>query len=164
MYRFWSIASVSPDHVPEHTETPIQIDGDHLRPFLDVRFGTIPSGGLFLKGPTRAEVIVPDLPAGTYDVVLVDAGRVMVRKSGALTVVAPPASVGAIADLQAVGTFIGLNETAARSVAAGTTFASTLPAYPSERRRRRHQARLYREHSMSPIACRARARLRPSGP
>lgn len=117
-----TIAAVSPDHVPEQTKSAIRITGENLRPFLDVRFGTVLSEGFLLESPTRAEVRVPALPAGTYDLTLVDGGRVLLRKPGGLTVVAPVVLSTLNTELQASGTFVEVSAADARTIVVGAKF------------------------------------------
>jgi hypothetical protein len=100
------ITAISPAQVAERQEATLQITGEDLRPFLDVRFGTFASKGFLVQSPTRAEVKLPDLPAGTYDLTLLDQGQVLTVKPGALTVGAPAVQL----DVQAVGAFVGLNK------------------------------------------------------
>lgn len=119
-----TITAVSPDHLPEQTRSAIRITGENLRPFLDVRFGQTLSEGFLLESPTRAEVRVPALPSGTYDLTLVEGGRVLLRKPGALTVVAPAALTTLNTELQAAGTFVEVSAADARAIVAGAKFGS----------------------------------------
>lgn len=85
------VISITPAQIVEHEDATLQITGEDFRPFLDARFGTAASKAFFVLSPTHAEIRLPGLPAGTYDLTIADEGRVLVRKPGALTVVAPPA-------------------------------------------------------------------------
>lgn len=117
-----TITGVSPDHLTANQQGVIEIVGADLRQFLDVHFNGIPSNGLFLRSPTRAEVKVPDLPPGTYDLLLVEEGKVLLTKPAALTVVAPSVAAVVTIELQAAGQFVGLNDADARSVVRGAKF------------------------------------------
>ena len=119
------ITTIAPDQVAEHQEAMLAITGEDLRPFLDVRFGAIASKGFLVQSPTYAEVKLPDLPAGTYDVTLLDQGQVLTVKPGALTVGTP----GVQLDLQAVGAFVGLNKDDATLIGIKSTFQP--PAAPA---------------------------------
>lgn len=112
------VTGLSPDRVPVHQATMIQITGEDLRQFLEVHFGRVASSGVFIKSSTLAEVLVPDLPEGVYDLTLRSEGKVLLVKPGALTVDAAPAT-GVTAELQGVGSFIGLTEADARAVIKG---------------------------------------------
>src|SRR6185503_12067781 len=68
------ITSVAPAQVVEHQSGTIQITGEDLRPFLRARLGTFESAGFLVQSPNVAEIKLPDLPAGTYELVLSDEG------------------------------------------------------------------------------------------
>ena len=51
------------------------------------------SPGFLVLDSRHGEVIVPSLPAGTYDLSLFDGGRPLFTLPGALTIVVPPAPV-----------------------------------------------------------------------
>lgn len=117
-----TVTAVSPDQVPADIKAAIRITGENLRPFLDVKFGTFLSDGFLFESPTRAEVRVPALPAGTYDVTVLDGGRELLRKPGALTVVGPLALTTLNTELQAVGTFVEVSAVHARAIVVGAKF------------------------------------------
>jgi IPT/TIG domain len=120
------ITTIAPAQVAEHQEAVLTITGKDLRPFLDVRFGTIGSKGFFVQSPTHAEVKLPDLPAGTYDLTLLDEGQVLTVKPGALTVGTPAVKL----DVQAVGAFVGLNKDDAGLIGVKSTFQPPGAAAP----------------------------------
>ena len=84
------IISVQPARILEHQTATLQITGEDLRPFLRARVGVTESAGFLVQSPTLAEIKVPALPEGTYDVALFDQAQELVRKPGALTVLPPP--------------------------------------------------------------------------
>ena len=97
------IINVSPGEVPvsaaEDDRPRLQITGENLREALLPVFGRNPvvsSPGFLVQNSQHAEVIVPVLPAGTYDLSFQDGGRVLVTVPGALRVVAPPPPVKVI--------------------------------------------------------------------
>src|SRR5262245_45059572 len=73
------IPSVAPTTVHQGNNLRVTINGDNLRPFLRVTFnGT--QGQSFLIGNTKYAVVeLPELSAGTYDVVLWDYKQEMGR-------------------------------------------------------------------------------------
>jgi hypothetical protein len=117
------ITAISPDRVPAGQATMVQFTGEDMRQFLDIRFGKVSSEGVFVKSSTRAEVLVPPLPEGTYDIAVFSEGRLLLEKRAALTVVAP-ATTGLTVELQAVGSFIGMTDADARAVVKGAKFGT----------------------------------------
>jgi hypothetical protein len=122
------IATISPDQVVERRDNTLVVTGEHIRPFLDVRFGSGEQAhraqGFLVQGSTRAEVKVPlALPPGTYDVVVMDQGRTLYSKPGGLTVLPARWAASADTEVQVLGTFTGLNGDEARSFAVGSKFA-----------------------------------------
>lgn len=124
------ITGVTPDRVIAHQPSVVQITGEDLRQFLEVYFGKVASNGVFVKASTRADVLVPELPEGTYDLTLVSEGKVLLVKPAALTVVAPP-PIDVTHELQGVGSFNALTEAEARSIVQGAKFGSD-PAVVAE--------------------------------
>ena len=122
------ITTVAPTQVIAHQPGTIEITGEDLRPFLRARFGTFESKGFLVQSPTRAEIKLPDLPEGTYDLGLSDQGQELVLRPGALTVVAPPAPPVVLPpppvrlDVQAVGAFIGLGRGDGGLIGMGSKF------------------------------------------
>jgi hypothetical protein len=131
-----TVTAVEPAQMLEHQPGILTITGADFRPFLRASFGGVFSPGFLVQTPSKAEVKVPDLPAGTYDLILYDEGQELLRKPGALTVVAPPAAAGI--PLQVLGRFVDLTPEDARLIAAGVKFgqtplvAETLAAQPAE--------------------------------
>jgi hypothetical protein len=120
------IASLTPSQIVEQQGGSVQIAGEDLRPFLMAKLGRT-SADFFVQSPTRAELKVPaDLPAGTYDLTLLDQGQVLFAKAGAVTVTAPAVQL----DLQAAGAFVGLDKDNAVSIRAKSTFQTPGAAAP----------------------------------
>jgi hypothetical protein len=121
-----TVTSVEPAQIPEHQPGIITIAGTDFRPYLRVSFNGVFSPGFLIQTPSRAEVKVPSLPAGIYDLVLYDEAQELVRKAGALTVVVPvapvvpPASAGI--PLQVLGRFADLSPEDAQLIAVGLKF------------------------------------------
>ncbi len=125
-----TITALTPAQVAEHQETMLQITGQNLRPFLEVRFGSFASKGFLVQSPTHAEVKLPDLPAGTYNLTLIDEGQVLLKMPGAVTVVAPPALPVMKTEVQALGAFVGLSAAATKAVVVGAQFDPQKDAPP----------------------------------
>jgi hypothetical protein len=121
-----TITSVAPAAVMLHQPTSVQLTGQNFRPFLRAGTGTAELP-LFVRSPTEAEIKVPDLPQGSYDVILYDESQELTRKPGALTVVAESAVK---LDVQAVGAFVGLTEAAAKQITSGSDFRVAAAAAP----------------------------------
>jgi hypothetical protein len=124
-----TIVSIEPAEVRAHQPSTLRITGQDLRPFLRAHLGEFEVSFL-VQSPTEAEIKVPmpGLDAGIYDLALFDEGQPLVRKPGAVTVVA---GVSTAAEkpiqLQAVGRFVGLsNHGQAVMIRLGSKFASSI--------------------------------------
>jgi hypothetical protein len=80
------IVSVEPAQVVQQRGASVQLTGQDLRPFLRARFNGFESPGFLVQSPTLAEIKLPALPPGTYDLILFDEAQELARKPGALTV------------------------------------------------------------------------------
>jgi hypothetical protein len=98
-----TITSVEPSTMTEHGTGVLTIKGADLRPFLHARLGGYEARYL-VQSPTLAEVRLPDLPSGTYDLTLTDEANPLVVKTGAVTIVGPRLEV------EAAGAFVGLSK------------------------------------------------------
>lgn len=112
-----TIKSVSPAKLPAKV-TRVRVHGEKLRPFLRVFFNEHQGTTFALIDEQTAEVEVPALPPGTYDLILFDVAREISRLPQAVTVDAPPV-VDAEARVLIWGTFLGLQSTAAAEVKPG---------------------------------------------
>lgn len=123
------VSAIEPNRVEEHRKTTLNVTGTDLRPFLLAKIGDKVTGFL-VESPTRGEINVPDdVPAGTYDVTLLDRGQPLVRVPSALTVVPPPPppkpaepDPSTEIDVQVLGRFIGLGRGAADGLKRGAQF------------------------------------------
>lgn len=84
----------------------IQLHGENLRPYLRVTFGGVKAVQLLLLDFTSAEVVVPELPPGRYDVTLYDQARELGRLPNAIVI--PEAPPEPKATVRLVGIFRGL--------------------------------------------------------
>ena len=89
------LLTVQPNKVYQGPNLRVTVNGQNLRPFMRVAFGSV-QGQTFLIGSTKyAQVDLPDLGPGTYDIVLYDFMQEVDRLPKALTVLpfAPTATV-----------------------------------------------------------------------
>jgi uncharacterized protein DUF4330/IPT/TIG domain-containing protein len=113
-----SPVNVAPPPGRSVKDTVVKINGENLRPYLRVNVGSAEAQFL-LQSPSVAEIKLPDLPAGTYDVALFDEGQELFRKPDALTIVGP-ASLKI--DVQTLGAFVGLDRATAALIAMESKF------------------------------------------
>ena len=91
-----TITSITPQQLREYEPTTIRISGANLRPFMGAYIGNTPSRGFLLQTPMEAEIKVPPMPPGKYDLALFDDADELLRKPAAL-IVGPPVPRGVIA-------------------------------------------------------------------
>ena len=113
-----TITSVQPARILEGQETTVRLIGEGFRSFLGARVGTTYAPFL-IQDPMHAEIRVPALPAGTYDLFLYDEMQQLMRKPDALTV--EPVQ-RRFTDLQAEGHFVDLMESDVSGIRVGATF------------------------------------------
>jgi hypothetical protein len=89
------LLSVAPAQIVEGRETTVQLTGDYLRAFLMAKVGNAPATFL-IQSTSRADIKVPPLPPGTYDLVLSDEGTELVRMPSAITVTRSPLRVATV--------------------------------------------------------------------
>jgi hypothetical protein len=84
------LGSVEPTMLlPGVPKQRIHLHGENLRPYLRVNFNGHKAEQLLLLDFTSAEVVVPELPPGRYDVTLYDQAREVGKIENAITVPAP---------------------------------------------------------------------------
>ena len=95
------LTAVMPDSVvfSKGVERRVQVQGDHLRPFLRAKIGGLDAMAFSLQSPGAAEIRFTDHPPGTYDIVLLDESQEVARLPHALTILPPP--------IRALGWFTG---------------------------------------------------------
>ncbi|MBI4381921.1 MAG: DUF4330 family protein, partial [candidate division NC10 bacterium] len=119
------ITAVEPSTLSEGKDLRVQLRGKNLRPFLRAFIGTQVAKGYLAESPNLAEVRLPDLGAGTYDLVLYDETQEVARRPGALTIVPPPLPPAPPSGVvQVRGTFTGLDKEGARALVVGARFAA----------------------------------------
>ncbi len=114
------LTGVEPKELTMGPSQRVRISGVNLRPFMRVSFNTT-QGRTFLIGSTSsAEVDLPSLEPGTYDVVLFDYAQEVDRLPKALTML--PRTPAPTVTVEVVGSFVGLGEPGADLIRPGTAF------------------------------------------
>jgi hypothetical protein len=116
------IDAVEPNRVFEGQQPRVRIHGKNLRPYLRSQVGSTQPHTFLVETPMDGELQMPALPAGTYDLALFDEVQEVARLKNAITVIGAPASPQV--RLRVSGSFIGMDETAARAIAVGKTYPS----------------------------------------
>jgi hypothetical protein len=98
----------------------VRVNGTNLRPFMRVSFGTVQGRTFMIGSTTTADVDLPDLTPGTYDVVLYDYAQEMDRLPKALTIL--PRVSAPTATVSVGGRFVGVNQAQLDALKAGVTF------------------------------------------
>jgi hypothetical protein len=114
------LVSVAPDRMYQGPNMRLEIIGTNLRPFMRVAFNTI-QGRTFMIGSTRyAQVELPDLAPGTYDVQLFDSMQQVDVLPKGLTILplAPPPTI----EMEVAGSFQGLPDAWAKQIKVGDQF------------------------------------------
>jgi hypothetical protein len=112
-----TIRSVSPTKLPAKP-TRLRIEGDKLRPFLRVFLNDQQGTTFALLDEHTAEVDMPALRPGTYDVILFDVAREVSRLPSAVTVDPPPV-VDHGGRVVVWGSFLALEEAAGQDLRPG---------------------------------------------
>jgi len=103
------LRSIEPQQFTMGPNLRVRVNGTNLRPFMRVSFNTV-QGRTFMIGSTEtAEIDLPDLEPGRYDVVLYDYAQEVDRLPQALTIL-PKISAPTV-NLSVNGAFVGLNKT-----------------------------------------------------
>lgn len=114
------LVSIAPEKMYQGPTMRLEIVGRNLRPFMRVAFNTI-QGRTFMIGSTRyAQVDLPELAPGTYDVELFDSMQQVDVLPKALTIL-PLASSPTI-EMEVAGAFQGLPDGWAKQIKVGDQF------------------------------------------
>jgi hypothetical protein len=117
------LTSIDPVSFYQGPNLRVGINGVNLRPFMRISFNNVQGRTFMIGSTTRAEVDLPDLNAGVYDVVLYDYMREIDRLPKALTIL--PASSTAVIEMEVAGSFKQLTEKEAGALKVGTKFPPT---------------------------------------
>ena len=142
------ITSIEPTQIRRGDSATLKLRGSGFRPFLVARLGDNESYGFLVQSPTAAEVKVPDIPPGNYDLVLYDQARELVRIPGAVTVIATrvpsaparwirpaPPLPPPVMQLRVVGEFIGMSRDDAELIRGGLKLSGPVVERWNDRRR-----------------------------
>ena len=116
-----TIVSIEPATLEQGKDLRVRLTGTGLRPFLGATVGVIRVAGLLVESPSAAEVKLPELAPGTYDLVLYDEAREVARRPNAITIVGPPPPLQLVV-VQASGVFTSLPKQIAQTLAVGAQF------------------------------------------
>jgi hypothetical protein len=114
------LRSIEPVSLHQGPNLRIVVSGTNLRPFMRVSFNAVQGRDFMIAAPTWAQVDLPDLPAGVYDIGLFDNGQLLDRLPKALTILsaAPTPTV----ELMVSGSFTGLGTAAVQQIRPGLPF------------------------------------------
>jgi hypothetical protein len=93
------------------------IRGRNLRPFMRVSMSDIQARDFLIGSPNGAEANLPNVPPGTYDLVLYDYQQEVSRLKGVITVV--PQSPVPTLQMEVGGAFVGINQDMAGRLTTG---------------------------------------------
>lgn len=114
------IHAVEPARVIVGQQPRVRLHGEHFRPYLRAQVGSAQPHNFLIESPNEGEMVLPELPVGTFDLALYDEVSEVARLKNAITVAPPPQ--GPRVNLQLAGAFYGLEEAAARAIAKGRRF------------------------------------------
>lgn len=117
-------AAIEPASLQQGKDLRVKLTGTGFRPFLTASVGVAHAPGMLVESPSAAEIRLPDLDPGTYDLALYDESREVARRPNAITIVGPPAPPPAPPQVvvQVSGTFTSVPEQVARTFVVGTQF------------------------------------------
>lgn len=114
------LTAINPATLYQGPNLRIETQGENLRPFMRVSFGD-QQGKAFMINTTRGAIVeLPELTAGTYDVVLYDHMQEVSRLPKALTIL-PLAPVPTV-EMEVAGAFKGLSSNRVKGLKAGDRF------------------------------------------
>lgn len=91
---FWQpqpvLTAVEPASLTVGPNMRFRVRGEHLRPYMRVSIGTHQGRDFLFRSTEEAEVNLPEIPPGVYDVVLYDIAQERSRLSQVLTIEPPP--------------------------------------------------------------------------
>ena len=115
------LSGVEPKQLSMAPSARVRINGRNLRPYMRVSFNTVQGRTFMIGGTETAEVDLPELEPGAYDVVLYDYAQEVDRLPRALTIL--PRVPAPTVTLAVQGVFIGVTDAQAASLTTGKKFA-----------------------------------------
>jgi len=115
------LTSVSPTKLYAGPNQRVRIEGANMRPYMRIAFGSTQGVTFAILSTTSAEVEVPNLQPGTYDVTLFDYRQEVAQLPRALTILnqAPVPTL----EMEVSGSFKGMNAATAAQFKAGQTLS-----------------------------------------
>lgn len=117
-----AITAIEPTSLQQGQDLRVKLTGTGFRPFLTASVGVTVARGMLVESPSAAEVKLPELGPGTYDLVLYDESREVARKPNGITIVEQPAPPQPVIMLQVSGAFTSVPEQIAKTFAVGARF------------------------------------------
>jgi Domain of unknown function (DUF4330) len=118
-----TLLGITPNRLYQGNNLKVAIDGRDLRPFLRVSFNDVQGRTFLISSTTSAFVDLPDLAAGSYDIVLYDYSQELARLPKALTIL--PLSPTPVLDMEVSGVFFGQPEAMLSELKPGVKFPPT---------------------------------------
>lgn len=120
-----TLTGVEPSSMVLGRNPRVRVTGENLRPFMRVSFNDEQGRTFLIGSTTSAEVDLPPLQPGVYDVVLYDYAQELDRLPKALTI--EPPTPAPTTELVVTGRFIGLTEAQVEALEPGVHLASVGP-------------------------------------
>lgn len=117
-----TLTAVNPARLNQGPNLRIEVQGENLRPFMRVSFGKEQARSFAIQSTRGAMVDLPDLDAGTYDVVLYDHMQEVFRLPKAVTIL--PLAPVATVDMTVRGSFKGMSADRVKGLKAGDKLTS----------------------------------------
>jgi hypothetical protein len=114
------LTAIEPPTVQHAPEMRITIRGRDLRPYMRIVVGDKQAKNFLFYNATTAEVDLPELPPGVYDVALYDYAQERARLADALTIAPPPLPS---TQVEVVGAFRSLSPATAKLLNSGMELA-----------------------------------------
>ena len=111
------LTAINPAKLAQGPNLRIETQGENLRPFMRVSFDNLQAKSFMIQTTRGAMVDLPELGAGTYDVVLYDHMQEVSRLPKALTIL-PLAPVPTV-EMEVTGAFKGLSTNRVKGLKAG---------------------------------------------
>jgi hypothetical protein len=117
------LVAVTPNRLYQGNQLKVTITGRDLRPFMRVSFNNVQGRSFLIASPSSAQVDLPDLDPGVFDVVLYDYRQEVARLPKALTIMSRPAEN--VVTVEVEGIFTGLTDADAAAIKPGAKLPAT---------------------------------------